>query len=110
MMRHTQAIRRGKEKTSKYARERVGEVKKEKENAGMRERRLDDAREERVRGRRQGSSERERQLVAFSRDDARPARFPPWRREDPPCISVPHYYSMCRSRRRGPSSRIRPRV
>lgn len=40
----------------------------------------------------------------------RPARFPPWRREDPPRISVPHYYSMCRSRRRGPSSRIRPSV
>lgn len=40
----------------------------------------------------------------------RPARFPSWRRKDPPRISVPHYYSMCRSRRRGPSSRIRPSV
>lgn len=59
-----------KERTSKYARERVGEVRKKRTKTFMRERRLDDAKEERVRGRTQGSSERERQLVAFSRDDA----------------------------------------
>lgn len=108
-----QQRQRPRQKENTRVCERVGRRGKEKESSGTIKRRLGERGERE--GERRGVARENvswpRSRVTTLRTAApRPARFPPWRREDPPHISVPHYYSICRSRRRGPSSCIGPGV